>query len=62
MIQEIFKPLYITKDGNFFKAEGYEISNYGRLKSLKINKIRKRSHENSIYNEWYIWRFCRKKL
>ncbi len=48
MIEEIFKPLYITKDGGLFEAKGYEISNHGRLKSLKINKIRKRSHEKDI--------------
>lgn len=48
MIKEIFKPLYIIKEGNLFKAKGYEISNHGRLKSLKINKIRKRSHEKDV--------------
>ena len=48
MIEEIFKPLYIVKDGSLFRAKGYEISNHGRLKSLKINKIRKRSHEKDV--------------
>ena len=36
MIEEIFKPLYIVKDGSLFRAKGYEISNHGRLKSLLI--------------------------
>tara|TARA_R110000803_G_C11923665_1_gene314637 strand:- start:119 stop:685 length:567 start_codon:yes stop_codon:yes gene_type:complete len=57
MIEEIFKPLYITKDGKIVKAEGYEISNHGKLKSLKTNKIRKKSYEidkNKSDNKGYI--------
>jgi len=47
MIQEIFKPLMFIKDNKWIRAPGYEISNYGNLKSLKTNRIMKKSYERT---------------
>ena len=38
-MQEIFKPLMFIKDNKWIRAPGYEISNYGNLKSLKLNSL-----------------------
>jgi hypothetical protein len=47
MIEEIFKPLMFIKDNKWIRAQGYEISNYGNLKSLKTNRIMKKSYERT---------------